>query len=179
MKHPSLRNGIMLVSLAGLLLAGGIYVYLYTQSYALAEAIVSDRGLLKNSETSRLQGKDVIALADQTSAERAKLPLMFVPAENGVEAIKAIESVGDISGASVSISSINAINPDESSHVGKISAAVSIAGTWKQVTEAIALFETLPYDRTINQLSLRSLGGGKDSRWQSDFTLTVATFQHK
>ena len=178
MKHSGLRKGILALTIAGLLLASGIYAYMYTQSYALADAVVSDRALLKNSETSRLQGKDIVTLADATSAERAKLPAFFIPAESGVEAIKAIESVGEVSGASVDISSINAADPDESSHMGRISAAVSIAGTWRQVTEAIALFETLPYDRTINQLSLRSVGG-KDSRWQADFTLAVATLSRK
>lgn len=178
MKHPGLKSGIMLLTFAGLLLAAGIYTYLYTQTYSLADATVSDRALLKSSETARLQGKDVVALADQTAADRAALPALFVPAENGVEAIKAIESVGNVSGASVDISSINAADPDSSTGIGRISAAVSIGGTWSQVVQAIRLFETLPYDRTMNQLSLRSLGG-KDSRWQADFTLTVATLANK
>lgn len=178
MKHPGIRIGIIVCAVAGLALSACLYAYLYFETGSLTDRAVSDRTLLKNSEAARLQSKDIVALADQTARDRARLPGLFIPAENGVEAIKAIESVGTVSGASVDISSINAADPGDSG-MGTISAAVSIGGSWKQVTEALALFETLPYDRTINQLSLRSTGGGKDSRWQADFTLSVTTLTHR
>lgn len=181
MKHSGLRSGIFLFALLGLGLAACIYAYLYIETDALVGKTLSDRNVLTNAAAARLQGSEIIQLHAATAERVSRLGSYFVPSENAVAVIQAIESIGASSGAVVNISSINAAPPDETTHIGRVSAAVSISGTWKEVTEALALFETLPYDRTMDRLTVRTSGGGGKAAapqsWQADFDLSVGTIQ--
>jgi hypothetical protein len=177
MKHPTMRKGMIALALLVLALSICIYAYVYTEAASLSDKAVAERDSLHNAELARLSGAETLSLLDSTAAPRAGLGTLFIPAEDAVQAIKTIESIGDASGASVAISSISAADPDADTHVGKVAASVSIRGTWKQATQAIALFETLPYGRNIRELSLRSLGGeGKE--WQAEFSISILTLAH-
>jgi hypothetical protein len=178
MKHTGFRYSIFLVALTILGVSAIAYGYLYTKTGSLVDETLAARAALKGTQAARLQGTEIIQLQLATAERRADLKKFFVPAENAVAVIQAIESIGDASGASVNISSINATAPTDADKVGHVSASVDIDGTWKQVMQAIALFETLPYDRSMNALSLRS-SGGADPRWHAGFSLTVGTISTK
>ena len=174
MKHTGFRYSIFLVALIILAVSAAAYAYLYTKTGALIDETLAGRSALKGIQAARLQGTEIIQLEQATADRREELKKFFVPAENAVAVIQAIESIGDLSGATVSISSINATPPTDAAKVGHVSASVDISGTWKQVMQAITLFETLPYDRRMNALSLRS-SGGADSLWHANFSLSVGT----
>jgi hypothetical protein len=177
MKHTGFRYSMFLIALLILAVAVGMYAYLYTHTGAMVNKTLSDRAVLKTAQDTRLQGTEVLQLHATTADERAQIRTLFVPAEDAVAVIKAIETVGEQSGAEVTISSINATPPGDTK-IGKVSASVSIDGTWKQVMQAIALFETLPYNRRMNSLTMRSVDG-KSSHWRASFNLVVGTIASK
>ena len=174
MKHPAFRNSMFLVALIVLGASVAIYAYLYTPTGALVSSALAERGKLQDSEQLHIQGLQIVALEASTSASRAEIRSYFVPADNAVAVIQSIESIGKSSGAVVSISSINSSDPDSSTHIGHVAADVSISGSWTSVTRAFALFEALPYDRTMNGLTLHA-EGDKDGTWQASFRISVAT----
>ena len=181
MKHTGFRNSMFLIALIILVASIGIYVYLYKATSDEVAKTLTSRNILRNTQSARLQGNQTLDLLSTTADKRMRSTTYFVPADNAVAVIQAIESIGKQSGATVTISSINATNPDDTTHVGRVSASVGINGTWKDVLEAIALFETLPYDRSMNQLNLHLADKTADSKdsshWQADFNLSVATLK--
>lgn len=177
MKHTGFRYSMFLVALLILAVAIGLYAYLYLQTSAMVDTVLDNRSVLKTAQDTRLQGAEILQLQTATADRRAQLRTLLVPAEDAVAVIKAIEAVGEQSGAAVTISSINATPPNDTK-IGKVSASVSIEGTWRQVLQAVALFETLPYSRRMNALTMRSVND-KDTRWRASFSLVVGTIASK
>ncbi|MCX6716201.1 MAG: hypothetical protein NT077_04295 [Candidatus Taylorbacteria bacterium] len=184
MKHPrNTRNIIFLLSIVSLIVAFCLYAYMYQVSNELVDSTISARKIVKDSQTNLVQGKEIIKLHESTAAKRERLSSFFVPAENAVAAIQAIESIGDSSGASVTISSIKTSAPsDTKERIGQVTASVVISGSWGDVMQALELFETLQYQNDIKNVSLNyagqadgSSGGGRN--WQSNFDISVATIQ--
>lgn len=183
MSHPrNLRNTILFTSLVVLAASACVYAYLFEETSSLVGKTIAAHEALLSAQASKLQGQEIVSLFDSSSAKRARIKSFFVPSENAVAVIQAIESVGQSSGASVAISSINAVPPVDKSPIGHVSAAVVINGTWTDVMRAVTLFEDLPYDSTMSGLGLRYSGPSEDKtgahHWQAGFSLSVDTIQN-
>lgn len=183
MKHPqNLRNTMFVFGAVSLVAAICLYAYIYQSSAELVRSTINARRVVGASQTARVQEGEVIKLYESTIAERGRLGSFFVPAENAVEVIQTIESIGDSSGAAVSISSIKASQAlDQKEKIGQVTASVVISGAWKDVMQALELFETLEYQKDISNVTIDYVGQaeGKDAmrRWQIKFDISVATIQ--
>lgn len=184
MKHSSsLRNTILMISIAALLVAAGGYAYLYHESSYFVSKVLNARKIISASELVRLQGKDIVRIYEETASERPKLAETFVNSENAVPFIKAIESVGVSSGATVAITTIRSTQPDpeakDKTTVGYISVSVGVNGTWKEVMRALELFETLPYRTEITRMglevSLMQKGKTVERAWRLSLDIRAAT----
>ena len=108
---------------------------------------------------------------------------MFVPADDAVAFIQAMESVGPASSATVAISSINETAADQSKKgsIGSVTAHITVDGSWADVMNAIELFEVLPYKISIDRLTLNtSISAGDRAptaghSWQAAFDITAST----
>ena len=169
---------MFLVALILLSVAVGLYVYLYMQTGTIVEKTLSDRSALRTAQATRVQGSEVVQLQQNTVDSRSKLRTFFVPSEDTVAFIKAVESVQGESGADVSLSALSAVAPTETNKIGRVSATVSVEGSWSQVMKALSLFESMPYDRKMNSLSMRS-SGSKEAQWHASFSLVVGTIASK
>lgn len=174
------RNIVLLSSIAALALSCALYAYLYEETARLVDDTLTARRSIHADESAKLQGKDIMALAARTSADRAALEQSFSSADDPVSAIKAIESIGSAGGASVSISGISSVPPSDKQPIGSISAKVAVAGSWKDVIQAVELFEGLPRASSLDSLSLRYIGqvGQKSAgerQWAADLSATVYT----
>lgn len=180
MKNSLKSRNILCISAAvALLLALGLYIYLYEATHSYVVQAIDTNAAVLSSEATRAQGKDIVKLAESTMAERAKITSLFVPAGKEVVFIKALEAVGTDSGSSVTLSSIHADAPEDTSknHIGSISANVTAAGTWSEVMRALELSETFQFKSSLNNvtLSFQGVGADKVRRWQLAFVITAST----
>ncbi len=179
-RKGNIRNTIMIFSILALLAAGSLYYYFNDVTSGLVDNTLNARSVLATAQAARLQGGDTMKLFDATAERRAKLSTFFVPAENAVAVIQAIESVGDLSGASVDISSIKS-TPAIGDKIGQVSASVVIRGAWTNVMQGLELFETLPYQKILNNLVIvtSSIPGASDKdktpKWDVSFDIAVPT----
>lgn len=178
--RAKLRNAILLSSVGALVLSCALYAYLYEETYRLVDDTIAARRSVHAEEAAKLQGKDIVALADRTASDRVSLEHFFSSADDPVSAIKAIESIGSAGNASVSISGISSVPPSDKQPIGTISAKVAIAGSWRDVVQAIELFEDLPRASSLDSASLRYIGqagqkGTGDKQWAADLSVTVDT----
>ena len=147
---------LLLPSLGALIIAATLYGYLYWQTSASTARAVLAEGVVATEKQSQSQTKDVELEYQTTAAGRARLPGLFVPAGNAVVFIEAVEAIGPASGASVTVSSIQAdpMTGAAAGTIGTITAAVQAEGSWTAVMKTIVLAETLPYESSIDHLSL-------------------------
>ncbi len=182
MKHPQkLRNTALLFAAASLFVMVGLYAYMYRASESFIDSAINARKIANANQAARAQGKEIIRLHESTAAKRDRLARLFVPAENAVAVIQAIESIGNSSGAAVSISSIKSSqSADPKDRIGQVTASVVISGSWKNVMRALELFETLQYQKSIKNVSVNYTGQKKEEKdatrqWQANFDISVAT----
>lgn len=177
-----IRNVILSVSIIALILAIGSYIYMYRGTFNLVEKTTIARSVMGSSEVTRLQEKEILNLSRKTEESRKRMNDVFVPSQNAVNFIKAIESIGDNSGATVVISSIKSSAPDTtvgSVKIGKVTANVNVTGSWTNVMRSLELFESLPYISEISRISLTSAGGVStkdvEQKWQLAFDISVSS----
>lgn len=177
------RNMLLFISIGAFLASIGLYVYMYHKTALLGDKVLAVRETIATEEKGQSASKNLLALSDSTAEARGKLPSFFVPADDAVAFIQAIESVGNVTGAPISISSITSDNTERSTPgtVGKISAQVSTTGSWQAVMRSLELVESLPYKSDINHVTMSIVdivddkGTGSRSAWVLTFDVTALT----
>ena len=140
-----------------------------TARQALASAIAS-----KNSEQSLIQAYQA------TAADRGKLIGFFIPADRVVSFIESIEALGPAAGSTVVLSSISADQMQGAvpGAIGKAHAAVDVRGSWPSVMKTLMLAEALPYQSSIDRISLDSSvdGSGATAKreWHASFAVDAS-----
>ena len=176
-----LRNIVLVFAIIAVILAIVLYIYLYESTGGLVDNAVKARSLVSTADVMKVQEKEIMDLYQNSKDQRARISKLFVPSENAVSFIKAVESIGSESGASVNISAIRANAPadDAKTKIGDVTANVAVSGDWTEVMRALELFETLPYLNTINHITL-GVSGGRDlkaniQKWQMSFDIKVSS----
>jgi hypothetical protein len=169
-------------SICAIALAVGLYAYLYFQAGGVADKAVAARDDLQKGNAGQTALKNVRSVAEATAAERAELSSYLIPSNNAVSFIQALESIGPASGARVTISSISDSNLDSAAPgtIGAISASIAASGSWGSVMRTLRLLETLPYQSSIDSVTL-SAGGMNPSdaktqpvkAWQLSLTVSA------
>lgn len=164
----------LLCSLAVILCAATIYVYVYNEIgvYEYEASIDKDKLTVLESRSGR-DGllKDVYSNSIEA---RTNLRSLFVSADKVVDFIKSLEKIGSQSGAKVTISGVVSKEATIDS-VGSIGAHIESIGSWQTVMYSLALAETLPYSVSIRSVSLIESIGDKTHSWRLTFDIKVPT----
>jgi hypothetical protein len=181
MKHPPrIHAALFFMPIAVFFMSAGLYGYLYAETRALADQTMRSRAAVDAEEANLVQTKDLFELYQRTASSRTRLAEFFVPAKKAVTFIKTVESIGSSTGAAVSIASI-AADPLETAApgtIGKIVAHVEAGGSWTDVMRTLAMFEVLPYESSVDRISLSTsvIPGERASaarRWQMSFDVSA------
>lgn len=177
-----IRSLTVLIIVAVFAACLGVYYFISNETSRYTDKTLSARKVIRAAEAARAQSKDIQALYDKSVEARKGITNFFIPSDSAVTALQTIESVGSTSNAVVTISSPKEVLPDGKSGdpTGRISADVSVTGTWKDVIKAFQLFETLPYETTIDNVSFTSSNISKSDsemmkRWQVSFKISIMT----
>lgn len=186
MKRISPTAIYFLVSLVAFIGLAGLY---WSVHQSINGQIVRTEGVLKEVLKEKYRKDHEKSLAStlaNVEADREKLLGFFVTADQTVDFIERVESIGNLSGTSVAISSINADNLSEkpAGTVGKLGVHVTTVGTWPSIMEALLLAEQMPYSVSINNLrmdvtDLQSTDGKAlpTRGWKVDFDIEVLSIK--
>jgi hypothetical protein len=113
-----------------------------------------------------------------SSADWSKLQAFFVPADQPVVFIKAIESLGKETNGAIKLATISADNLDGDAPgtIGTIRATLTASGPWSTVMQSLQLIESMPSGLTVDSVRLSSGGPqGKSLQniWQASFTIAA------
>jgi hypothetical protein len=176
MKHTHNHIPLLILSIAVTATVISLYVYmLYATSASVRQANLA-RDIVLAEKANQSQAQSVSLLASSTVALRGRLGSFFVPAQDIVSFITALESIGPQSGSKTSIASIDA-NPLESAPIGTVGivrAHINADGSWSSVMRALALYELMPYAISIDHLSLTLSGMAQaHSVWSLSFDINA------
>ncbi len=182
MKNIKLYIGLLLISAGALVVAICAYAYMYNDTISHTEHAIAARSAVSDEVRREQQSKDILTLASSTAASREAVKHFFVPTDDAVTFIQAVESIGSASGASLSIQSIAAVpsGPTKPGTIGTITAHITMSGSWTTIMKALELFENLPYRSSIDRLSLSTSvapdrAGQAVHSWSAGFDITAPT----
>ncbi len=171
--------GILAFSVLTVVVA--LYAYMRFTISSSIQTIVDRQTQAMNDSIKRERDQRLAATYRSMSAEWARLPALFIPADDTVAFIEAVEGLGDISGASIAISAIDAddLSAAPAGTIGSVKAHADVRGTWSSVMKTLILAEHMPYHDTIAKVSLDFIGEGAGKNpsrdWHASFDIRAST----
>lgn len=156
MKHPHNHIPLLMLAVAVTATVAALYIYMFYATSASVRQANLTRGTVLAEGANQSQAKSLSELVIATAASRARLASFFVPADNVVVFITALESLGPQSGSTVSLATIDADSLTNASAgtVGTVRAHINSIGSWGSVMRALALAERMPYAVSIDHIRL-------------------------
>jgi hypothetical protein len=174
MKPPQSHKPFLVLAIAITLLVVALYAYLYWQVSVSVSKAIAAREIAQTEREYKAKEKDTIRLYENTATKRALLGGYFIPGDQTVQFIEAVESIGPISGSDLRLSSIDADNlsNEKAGTRGTVRAHVEANGSWMSVYKTLLFAERLPYKVTIDKVRLDSTLGAKNTReWNVSFDI--------
>jgi hypothetical protein len=166
------NKNVALSLLAALLVALYAFGVWYVKSLAndvRAQAVELSLETTRETSMRSLSG----FLADLTGDEK-KLSSFFVAPDNAVMMIETIERLGNLVGAPVSISGVRIEEQNQDTGEGTMTMNVSAEGTWREVSELLALLDTFPFASSVDNVTLVQIGEEKEQVWSFRAIMSVA-----
>ncbi|MDB5259727.1 MAG: hypothetical protein JWO73_935 [Candidatus Taylorbacteria bacterium] len=186
MKRISHTTIYFSVSLITLLALVGVYWNVYQ---SIDGQTVRTANVLKEvaKEKYRREHEEaVVKMLKDVEADREKILGYFIHGDQAVDFIEKLESLGNSTGTTLIVSSINAddLSDSPSGTVGKLRAHMSSIGSWPAMMKILLLAEQLPYSVAISNLRLEASGisdaTGKalpSSQWKIDLDIEVLSIK--
>ncbi len=174
MKPPQSHKPFLILAVAVTVLVIALYGYMYWQVGLSVGKAVAARTIAETQRANQLREKDLIKMYQSTAAERAQLGSFFIPRDETVEFIEAVESIGPQSDSEVVLTSIDAdplVNAKPGTQ-GSIRAHIQARGSWNAVMKTLMIAERLPYKLSINNVRLDgSASTGTKREWRLLFDI--------
>lgn len=168
---------LLMISIATTCVVFGVYAYMtHTLSTSVAASLAA-REAVASAQANKNREQAFMQVYQSTASSWARLPTFFIPSNNAVSFIEAIESLGGQTGATVALSAINADTLDSAAAgtLGKIGAHVDVNGTWSAVMRTLELAEILPFKASVGNIHLDEESTDKAGKhiWRMSFDVTA------
>jgi hypothetical protein len=182
MKSRHSHNLFLVMAICVMLFVGALYIYMYHVVDKAVIAALQARDTVKLETLNTNQQKEVARIYEETSVERARLNEFFIPKDNVVSFIEALESMGTTTGSRIHIASIASDNLDAAlpGATGNVRVNLVVSGSWSSVLRTLQLAELLPYKSSIQnvKLDVSVQSGAKEKdpvkrTWQMVFDLSA------
>lgn len=175
MKHSSSNKLLLLFALSVFCVVCAIYVFMYKRVGDSISNNISAKEAVFLAEKNKDHEKEYLANFAKVESDMDLLPQYFVPTNKIVQFIEDIEAFKDVTGATTTISSLEADKLDSAlpGTTGSLKARITAEGSWATAMRTIELVETLPYKISVSDLRLSSSEVEKTKKWQVSFNIVV------
>lgn len=152
----------------------GVYGYMrYAVNASLARAKTA-RGIVVAEQANKMREQSISDIYAATAGGRSSVRGFFLSDGDAVALIESLEKLGNISGAPVVLSNVNA---DDTSGLpagsfATIHAHLEATGSWTAVMRTLELSETLPYTATLSGIRLDWSGNPTDKNTKATWKLS-------
>ncbi|MDE2040975.1 MAG: hypothetical protein KGI59_01115 [Patescibacteria group bacterium] len=169
---------LLLIALSTVCVVGGAYVYMLTTTNAALTNSAGLRDQIASAEANKTREQTFMQLYQGTAAQWSVLPNYFVPADNVLAFIEAVEAIGTEVGATTTISSISADQLDKApaGTLGNVSVHIDSQASWPTAMRILELSELLPYKVNVDNVSLTAqFAPSKSAKhtWKLSFDLAA------
>ncbi|MEN9523973.1 MAG: hypothetical protein RL536_42 [Candidatus Parcubacteria bacterium] len=183
MKHHQNNIALFVIAISVTVFVYGLYGFMYHSVNNSLEHALAAKEDVKKEQMNKDQGKSLMEAYEMTVKDRAELPKFFVPDSQKVKFIEMLESLGNSTGAKVSISSISAddLAAGATESEGHIMAHMDVEGTWSAIMRTLIYAENLQYKSSVSMVKI-SAGGSSDAKdpksvWHLSFVLDTLSIR--
>lgn len=119
--------------------------------------------------------KELTQTLEETKYEREVIKNSILKEENIIDLLTLIESLGKEQGVSVVTNSLN-VTPINATFETLV-VTVGVEGSYESVLHILELFETLPYQSTVNKVQITHTEGEGLTTWKGSFEIRVIKFK--
>lgn len=184
MKHHHSHIALLIIAASVTLFVYALYGYMHSTVASSLDRVLAGRSSIAQQESSLNQENSLTLLHESTAQDRSKLRSFFVPDNETVSFIEAVEALGANTGATITLSSIDADNleNEKAGSIGHIRAHVDVTGSWAAVMKTLKLAEVSPYGVSVSKVRVDS-SGGVDAKagqrgWKASFVIDALLLRH-
>ena len=154
------------------IIALACYLFVFIEVKRKNEHVSSLANEIEVKSTAESVEHSAKALVAETASLRSKLQGFVVGSEDAVSFIEMLEVTARDIGAEVTINSVTPGNLDNPS-IESLRLVLKIEGTWSEVIQYLGLLELLPFQSTVEEVTVSLLGERSSDPWRADATLVV------
>ena len=177
MKHHHSHTALLIIALAITVFVYGLYGFMYHNVNTSLTYALTAKEDVRKEQMYKDQGKSLTDVYDTTVADRAKLATLFSQDSDKVKFIEMLESLGNYTGAKVTITSISADDLSSATlgSTGHIVAHLDVEGTWSGIMRTLIYAENLQYKSSVSAVHMTSSGSSDPKNpstiWHLSFVL--------
>ena len=156
MKHSNNHIALLIAAVFVTIFVYGLYGFMYHGASASLENALTARDQVKEAQSLKDQEKNLEEIYQSTAEDRATLSTLFIPDSDKVVFIETLESLGDKTGAKVTLSSISADDLSASTigSQGHIITHLDVEGNWASVMKTLIYVENLQYRSILSKIHM-------------------------
>lgn len=171
MNHTRAHISLLVLAVTVLLVVIAVNLYMRQKVGVSVDHAVLAHDIVVAEQQNVANEQGLAQIYQSTTDARTRLRSLFIPSDQAVQLIEALEGIGNETGADVNLSAISADNLDTatSGTVGSVDAHISAEGSWSAVMRSLKLVENLPYPVNVSSVSVVSGGPAAKRIWQVSF----------
>jgi len=173
MNYNKAHNSLLVLSLMVFLVTVSLYVYMYIAVNTQTRRVVMAKDVQKVRKMDAKQIQELQKIFSHSEPARDRLYSLFIVKDGVVPFIESLEAIGNSTGATVEITSINEIKEEEDMKIGKLKAHIEAKGSWSRVSKVLVLLETMQKTVTIEGLRLNAGSVDRDGKTSSGWALSL------
>lgn len=180
MKSAHSHSLLLVFAIIVTLVVGAVYGYMSRAVGVSVAKSSAARSAVLAAQTNSNRDQAFMRQFQLTAQDWARLPEFFVPSDDILTFIEAVEAFGSVTGATTTLSSIEADNLDNAATgtLGSIRLHVDVEGTWSAGMRTLKLAEAMPYKVTFNNIRLDFTPGTPDGNtrrnWRTSFDMRAS-----
>jgi Tfp pilus assembly protein PilN len=137
-----------------------VYLFIYNNAILQTEHTNTAIAEVATAQANQSQLKTLVATLETTKADRDRIAKSLIPIGQTVQFIEAVENVGKVIPAKVSIVSINSddLSLQTAGAIGTLQAHIEVEGSWSNALRAMHLIESLPYSISTDSARANTRG---------------------
>ena len=152
-----------------------LYLYMSHSTNAMLQEVASAKEEVMDLEVDSSMDTKLKKLYSGSEGDWEKLYSAFVPEDNVVPFIEALEALGPRTGGEVTVASIDSSSGEAGSLAvnGYVNAKVTVCGSWGEVIKILELVENVQYKVMISNVRVDLAGekGKSDVEWVMSFDI--------
>jgi len=182
MKHSLSYKMLLLFALIVTCVVAGVYLYMYKTVQISIKKSVEAKQAVFLAEKNKGNEQEYLLTFAKIEGDWNKLQSYFVSTEKIVEFIENVENFRNVTGATTTLSGLDAdkLDPSKPGSTGVLRARVNAEGSWSMVMKTLELAEALPYKMSMKDLRLTKInsaangsGAAGSSHWEIGFDISV------